>query len=375
MDDIVFSTKTRIKSSNTYNSLFSINENGTYSLRIVAPLKPIIKGSNLEFITGEVDPTILGINTSPQHILQLWENYQQQGFPLEDILQALYYIELREFLRSWQTPTVTLLAEIVILLDSFDKCKQIIGFSKRITQDKRKILDLVDARNTDKKNIQKNRDINEKIYSMHNEYLTAYYVNEIVPIELTDDIGKPDFKVIDNDILIDTKMRFTNDKSAYKDPNSIDLTNRTIFSLLMRDGFAPLERAFDQQNADIAMVNLSLSSYGFLLSTGLITVSNFKSTLTNALNMVKNNDKAVIFYTIPRGTINKISAICFKRSIVDNIGGNLDRLDKQFYHIGNKKNFSEFATFVNGLQSEYLKDFGNDGGIHIEELKTLDIDK
>lgn len=375
MDDIVYSTKTGIKSSNTYDGLFSINENGTYSLRIVSPLKPKVKGNNLEFITGEVGPTILGINTSPQHILQLWENYEQQGFPLEDILQALYYIELLKFLRSWQTPTVTLLAEVVILLDSFDKCKQIIGFSKRIRQDKRKILDLVDARNTDKKNIQKNRDIYEKIYSMHNEYLTAYYVNEIVPIELTDDIGKPDFKVIDNDILIDTKMRFTNDKSAYKDPNSIDLTNKTIFSLLMRDGFAPLERAFDPQNADIAMVNLSISSYGFLLSTGLITDSNFKSTMTNALNMIKNNDKAVIFYTIPRGTINKISAICFKRSIVDNIGGNLDRIDKKFNYIGNKKNFSEFATFVNGLQSEYLKDLDNAGGLHIEELKNLDSDK
>ena len=121
------------------------------------------------------------------------------------------------------------------------------------------MLDLVNARNMDKKNIKKNTDIYEKINSMHNEYLTAYYINEIIPIELTDDIGKPDFKVIGQDVWIDTKMRFTNDKSAYIDPNNIDLNNRTIFSLLMRDGFAPLERAFDEQNANIAMVNLSIS--------------------------------------------------------------------------------------------------------------------
>jgi hypothetical protein len=160
---------------------------------------------------------------------------------------------------------------------------------------------------------------------MHNAYLTAFYINEIVPIELTDDIDKPDFKVIDNGILIETKMRLTNDKPAYKDPNNMDITNKTIFSLLMRDGFAPLKRAFDEQNADIAMVNLSVSSYGFLLSTGLIIDSNFKNTMITALNTVKNNDKAVIFYTIPRGSINGISAICFKKSIVNEIGGNLDR--------------------------------------------------
>ena len=55
--------------------------------------------------------------------------------------------------------------------------------------------------------------------------------------------------------------------------------------------------------------------------------------------MVKNNDKAVIFYTLPRGTICDISAICLKRSILDNIGGNLDRIDKQLIRLGYKKIF------------------------------------
>ena len=375
MDDIIFYTKTEIKSSNNYNGLFSINAHGQPSLGIFSPLKPKINGNNLKFITGEVNLIMLGIKSSPQQIIQLWEDYEQNGFPLEDIAQALYTVELREFFRACYRPIATLLAEIIVLLDSIKKCKQIVGFSKRVSQDKRKLLDLIEARNKDKENIQKNLEVYKKIYAMHNEYLTAFYINEIVPIELTDDIGKPDFKVIDNGILIDTKMIFTNDKSAYKDPNNMDITNKTILSLLMRDGFAPLERAFDEQDADIAMVNLSVSSYGFLLSTGLIIDSNFKNTMTTALNMVKNNDKAVIFYILPRGTINKISAICFKRSIVDKIGRNLDRIDKQFSRLGNKKNFSEFAAYVNGLKSESLKDFGKDGGIHIEELKTLDIDK
>ena len=92
--------------------------------------------------------------------------------------------------------------------------------------------------------------------------------------------------------------------------------------------------------------------------------------MTNALNIVKNNDKAVIFYTLPRGTINGISAICFKRSRVDTIGGNLERIDKQLIHLGNRKNFSEFAAYVNGLKLEALKDLDDDGGLHIEELKS-----
>jgi hypothetical protein len=53
----------------------------------------------------------------------------------------------------------------------------------------------------------------------------------------------------------------------------------------MKESFAPLQRAFDEQNADIAMVNLSLSSYGFMLSTSLIGDSNFRPMITTAFNM------------------------------------------------------------------------------------------
>ncbi|HJT47492.1 MAG TPA: hypothetical protein VJ729_04860 [Nitrososphaeraceae archaeon] len=371
MDDIIYRTNTGIKSSNTYNGLFSIDENGKYELGIFSPLKPTTKTSNLEFITGEVDPNILNIHSSAEQVIKLWEEYEIIGFPLEDIAQSLYQLELIEFIRTWQAPPVTLLAEVIVLLDSINRCKQIKGFNVRLSKDKRKLLEIIESRNKAKKNLQKNRDVYEKIYTLHNEYATASYINEISPIELTDDINKPDFKVIDSGIMIDTKMRLANDKPAYKDTSDMDLTNQSIFSLLMKDGFAPLQKAFDDQNADIAMVNLSVSSYGFLLSTGLIADSNFRDTITMALNMVKNKEKAVIFYTLPRGTISGIFAICFKRSIVDNIGGELSRTDSQFYRLGTKKNFSEFAAYVNALKPESLNNVDN-GGLHIRDLNATD---
>ena len=255
------------------------------------------------------------------------------------------------------------------ILDSINKCKQIRGFDVRLSKDKRNSCSIIESRNKDRHNLQKNIDVYEKIYTLHNEYATASYINEILPIELTDDINKPDFKVIDSGIMIDTKMRLVNDKAVYKDTNDINITNQAIFSLLMKDGFAPLQRTFDEQNADIAMVNLCLSSYGFMLSTALIADSNFRPTITTALNMVKNKEKAVIFYTIPRGTINGIFAVCFKRSIVDKIGGDLSRIDSQFYRLGSKKNFSEFAIYVNELKPESLNDVDN-RGLHIRDLNA-----
>lgn len=371
MDDIIYRTKTGIKSSNTYNGLFSIEGNDKYRLGIFSPLKPAVKASNLEFITGEVDPNILGIHSSPHQIIKLWEDYETMGFPLEDIAQSLYQVELREFINSWKPHPVTLLTELVILLESFDKCKQIKGFDSRIRKDKRKLLSIIKSRNKNKHNLQKNKEVYEKVYALHNEYIIARHINEIIPIELTDDFDKPDFKVIDNGILIDTKMRSTNDKPVYEYHSDIDITNQTIFSLLMKDGFAPLQSTFDEQNVDIAMVNLSLSSYGFMLSTGLIQDSNFRLTMTTALNMARNKEKAVIFYTLPRGTINGIFAVCFKRSVVDKIGGDLSRMDSQFYRLGSKKNFSEFAAYVNELKPESLN-IVNKSGLRIRDVNALD---
>ena len=149
------------------------------------------------------------------------------------------------------------------------------------------------------------------------------------------------------------------------------MTNKTIFSLLMKEGFGPLQRTFDEQNSDIAMVNLSVSSYGFMLSTGLIADKDFRFTMTAALEMAKNKEKVVIFYTLPRGTINGIFAICFKRSIVDKIGGDLSRIDSQFYRLGSKKSFSGFASFVNGLKLDSLNEVDN-CRLLIRDLNAID---
>jgi len=370
--DIISSTKTGIKSSITYDGLYSIDEKGNASLRICSPLKPTIIADNLEFVTGQINPGILGIDSAPQYVIRLWEKYESLGLPLEDIAQSLYIVELTEFIRTRQYPSHTSLSEIIVLLDGINRCREITGFDKRIIKDKRKLINIVESRNKDKYNLQKNLDVYKLICAMHNEYVTAKHIHHIIPIELTNDVGKPDFRAIDSGILIDTKMRLANDKPAYEDPKDIDITNTAIFSLLMKDGFEPLQRAFDEQNTNVAMINLSISPYGFMLSTSLIADSDFRPAITTALDMVKNKEKSVIFYTIPRGTINGIYAVCFKRSVIDEIGGDLSRIDTKFRRLGSKMNFSQFAEYVNGLKPESLRDIKN-GGLRIRGLDSSDI--
>ncbi len=51
---------------------------------------------------------------------------------------------------------------------------------------------------------------------------------------------------------------------------------------------------------------------------------------------------------------------------MDEIGGDLSRIDTEFYRLGSKKNFSEFAAYVNGLKLESLN--VDNGGLHIRDL-------
>ena len=370
--DIVCRTKTGIKSTITYDGLYHVDASGKVSLDIVSPLKPTVLGGNLKFVTGQVDPNILDINSSPQYLIKLWEENEASGYPLEEIAQSLYLFELAAYLRSRQFPSHTLLAEILVLLDGMNRCKGIAGFNQRMNRDKRKLLNIIGPRVKERYNLRKSLDVCELIWSMHNEYTTATHIHKTIPIEFTDDSSKPDFITIDNRILIDTKMRLVNDKPAYTETKDISISNMTIFSLLMRDGFVPLQRAFDEQNTDIAMVNLSLTSYGVLLSTGLVEDHGLSSAMAIALDIVKNNEKAVIFYTLPRGTINGIYSVCFKRSVIDEVGGDLSRTDGKFSRLGNKMNFSQFAEYVNGIEPEVLGTLKS-GGLRIRGLNASDI--
>lgn len=339
----------RIMSSVDYACLYDSNGKGKFSLNIFSPLKPIVNDGNLSFLTGEFMPKILDISSSSEEIVKLWDKFESDGFPMEDLSQSYYVAELRSFFASGVYPSITLVSDLILLITCIERCRNMTGFEQKYNRDKIKIQQLIKSRNSNPRDLKSNLTVCEKISHIENEYMIAYNINSIHPVEFTNDKGTPDLKVKNKNILIDTKMRFVNDKPIMPNPEKIDATIKTIFSLLMKDGFAPMVDAFDKQNADIAMINLNKTAYGFTLATGLIPDSNLESSVNSAFKMVEENEKAVIFYNLSKGTINNIFVLCFKRNVVEEIGRNLDRIDKLLIKGRSKMNFSQFATFVNEM--------------------------
>ena len=56
--------------------------------------------------------------------------------------------------------------------------------------------------------------------------------------------------------------------------------------------------------------------------------SNFRSAIVDALEMRKNNEKAITLYTIPKDAMIDILSICFESNIVLEIGKSLTKLIK-----------------------------------------------
>lgn len=108
--------------------------------------------------------------------------------------------------------------------------------------------------------------------------------------------------------------------------------------------------------------------------SSLVEGSDFRFSMRTAFELAKNKEKAVIFYTLPRGSINRIYGVCFKRSVVDKIGGDLSRMDTEFYRTGNKMSFSDFATHINGLDQGLLKHNDRDA-LRISNLDITDISR
>lgn len=123
--------------------------------------------------------------------------YEKDGFPLEDIAQSLYVTEMTGFIRSGYKSflPVTLLAEVIVLLNGMDKCKMIPGFDEKVKRDRKKLSNIIKSRNLDRHNPQKNLEVYEQTYAIHNEYNTAAYVNQVTPIEFTGDKDQPDYKL------------------------------------------------------------------------------------------------------------------------------------------------------------------------------------
>ena len=106
--------------------------------------------------------------------------------------------------------------------------------------------------------------------------------------------------------------------------------------LLSRDGFksGTLDRDFDEQETDIAVINLSHSEFGDLFAAYVYTLDkgyDFDAAFRDAVNLTRSGKKAVILYSevISIDKPNRLGVISSDKETIYALGAKLDKREKE----------------------------------------------
>lgn len=118
---------------------------------------------------------------------------------------------------------------------------------------------------------------------------------------------------------------------------TISLDKITCLKLLCKDIFESgrLEEAFEYQDTDIAVMNLSHSQFGALLASYAYSIDNLNLELSQAFEeatkLARSNEKAVIIYSeqVFLKQPYSICAIASDKNRVEDYGSRLDKIEKQ----------------------------------------------
>jgi hypothetical protein len=142
--------------------------------------------------------------------------------------------------------------------------------------------------------------------------------------------------------------------------NKIVRANETgLVALGCRDAFTKFEEAFDEQKADMALVDLSHSQYGDILAANSLDLgsdSSLESAFASGCDILADGKKAVILYsevlTPNPHDSSGTAAVAVNREKAENLGRKLDKLEKDNYNeFRVHLNYFELIQAANRMQS------------------------
>lgn len=287
--------------------------------------------NSLRFPSCSFNTEAYGLIHSANDLLDLWNKFVAKGFPLDEILLLLNVAD---------EPI-----EIARTIDALEGCHFIKGVERRGADLKKKLSSIVNQKNSTTS--LKKESVLLALTSTTDELRIAYMIAKMgYPLEFRDQNG-PDFMIGGEEIkLLEAKSRFNRTHFGGTSNKSVKLTEKGIFSLLCRDAFPLLERAFGEQNTHIALVNLSHSEYGLMLPAhSNVNERKFelKNALDDALTLSRTGDDAVVLCIESSGGASEYFGLTLPRKTVVAIGSRLDEIENILRKKGKTVDFYDLA--------------------------------
>jgi hypothetical protein len=283
----------------------------------------------------------IGCNLDACSIIKYWENLEKTGFPLAQISSLLVALEYTYWTKKNMISLLSFPIHIIRMVDAIYCAESIKEGKQRINCLKKGLCSLISkAINFPNQQQNTSSEILKKVITVTDEFRIAYVLQSLNSTLRFNTEKGPDFYFdgINVTFKMEAKSKLNRTyigEIGVKEDLVVYLDEPICLRLLSRDAFksGTLDEAFQKQKTDIALINLSHSEFGDLFAS-FVYIENkgyeFSIAVDNALKLVKEGKKAVIFYSevISNDKPYRIGALSTDKDTVYTIGTNLDRKEK-----------------------------------------------
>ncbi len=340
----------------------AITREGTVAtVRLGPSFRPVFHADDLfGFEFARVNPACLGVDVTPAELVEAWDELEENGLPLEQVVQGLVMADFIDAIAGIPAkdpayshacyPAIPSFAHLVRTVGLFGEITkfpehQREGFSQRVTELRRNLNGIL-------KNIPPRMPSREAHYKAMHECLVSVSGknSEFEVLRQFLRLGHrcempssgPDFplpELLPKPIKAEVKSRHENvfgmllrrytEESGVVFP--VRLNAQVHFALLAWATFGTVRRAFQEQQADIMFCDLSHSFVGFLLSAvsqfwGMN--QHFSTALERAEEIIGVGKQAVIVFVTMPSLHPVLEAVAVDKDAIEGLGRALWNMNK-----------------------------------------------
>lgn len=108
--------------------------NDAVQIKLPENIAPTSEDNCIKILNGRYPVRILETNATAEELVQLWSTYKS-NLPLDDLLLSLLQLDFMDY-RKQINPIYPRCMELILLIDSLEKCKPIDNFENRLNKKK-----------------------------------------------------------------------------------------------------------------------------------------------------------------------------------------------------------------------------------------------
>jgi hypothetical protein len=301
-----------------------------------------ITGKTISISGYQITTKQIGCYLDVDNIIRHWHQLENEDFPLVRTSSLLVALEYVHRTKKNMVSLLPFPNHIIRMVDAILCVESITGGKQRINNLRAQLCSLIteSIKYPDRQATTSNK-ILEAIVTATDEFRIAHALQGINSSLIFNEEGGSDFRLngINISIRIEAKSKLNRKYIGELDINEdliIHLDESTCLQLLSRDAFksGTLDRAFDEQETDIAVINLSHSEFGDLFAA-YVYASNkgydFDVAFMEAVKLARAGKEAVILYSevISMDKPYRLGAISSDKETVYSLGAKLDKKEKE----------------------------------------------